>query len=505
MTGRTAQVDSAVGELIVDQRKYIETLMYVQNKRRQKVPFHLNPSQDLAWPHIKPGGRLLVLKARQMGSTTLYIGKFLADCLTIPGTVSVIASENDFSTRRSLARAHALYKSIPTGLKPEMHHKSSFEMTWPSIDSTFFIGTARSNLLVRGDTIHNFLGTEISRWPDPEGAMAAAEEAVPIDSGFIGLESTPWGEGDYFHTSIQSSRAGNSSYEFLFLPWPLDPEYFIPEGSELALPGDRGLLEYTPEEQKVADVYNLTQDQVRWRRRKRSDRGLSFYQEFPEDPDTCFLKSGEMVFDPNRLDDLAHGCYPPTGSFQNTRVWFPPVENAVYLISADPTVGMHDKAAAVVWQIGETLTHVATLWGLLEPAIFASKLMELGEYYNTAEIQVEFNGPGQAVLEAMVMYANLGRRHDLVTGKITNKYGWLTTRSSKPYMIAQMSKELHTLITHDIDLIRQLRGVRWYGSDITFTTDDDLAMAAMIGTSTYQVVGTAKRGFIGTYGWGKDW
>ena len=496
-----SQVSEAVEGLIVDRRKYIESLMMVQNKRREKVPFLLNPSQDIAWPHIRPGGRLLVLKARQMGSTTLYIARFLADCLTIPGTVSVIASENEFATQRALTRAHYLYDSIPAQLKPEIHHKSSYEITWPSINSTMFITTARSNLLVRGDTVHNFLATEISRWPDPEGAMSAAEESVPLDSGFIAIESTPFGEGDYFFTKIQESIEGRSSYDFLFLPWPLDPEYFIPEDSELALSGDRGKLEYTPEEQDIVNTFDLNQDQVRWRRRKRADRGLAFYQEFPEDMQTCFLMSGEAVFDGERLNELAYGCYPPPESFQTTRVWFPPVENAVYLISADPTVGSHDKAAAIVWLIGEKLTHVATLWGLIEPAPFASKLMELGEYYNTAEIQVEFNGPGQAVLEAMVSYSNLGLRRDLVTGKLGTKYGWLTTRSSKPYMIAQMGKVLHTLTTHDIDLIRQLRGVRWYGSDITFTTEDDLAMAAMIGTATFQAVGTAKKGFMGTYGW----
>ncbi|KKK64794.1 hypothetical protein LCGC14_2980590, partial [marine sediment metagenome] len=127
-----------------------------------------------------------MLKARQMGSTTLYIAKFLADCLTVPGTVSVIASENEFATQRALTKAHALYDSIPEPLKPEMHHKSSYEITWPSINSTMFITTARSNMLIRGDTVHNFLATEIARWPDPDKAMAAAEEAVPL-GGFIAI------------------------------------------------------------------------------------------------------------------------------------------------------------------------------------------------------------------------------------------------------------------------------------------------------------------------------
>jgi len=127
-------------DLITDRRSYIETLMQVQNKQRDKVDFKLNHSQNLAWPYIRPGGRLLVLKARQMGSTTLYIARFLADCLTVPGTVSVIASENEFATQRALTKAHALYDSIPEGLKPEIYHKSSYEITWPSINSTMFIG-----------------------------------------------------------------------------------------------------------------------------------------------------------------------------------------------------------------------------------------------------------------------------------------------------------------------------------------------------------------------------
>jgi hypothetical protein len=489
-----------LADLIFNKRLYIETLMKVQNKARKQVPFNLNPSQDIVWPYIDtPGARLLVLKARQMGSTTVYVGKFLADCLTVPGTVSVIASENEFATQRALARAHSLYNSIPTHMKPRMAHKSSYEITWPDMDSTMFITSAGSKLLVRGDTIHNFLATEISRWQDPEGAMAAAEEAVPLE-GFIVMESTPWGEGDYFHTSIQSAIGGKSAYKFIFLPWWLDPEYRIPEGSELALDGDRGKLEFTPDEHSIMETHDLDEEQIRWRRRKIADRGLYFFQEYPEDPVTCFITSGEAVLDPARMDELAHMCYPAPGSFQSTQVWYPPIEGGVYLISADPTVGAHDKAAAVVWNIGEGMTHCATLWGLYEPEVFAGKLMELGKHYFNAEIQVEENGPGQAVLLAMKNYPNLGRRRNLVTGALTSKIGWLTTRASKPYMIAQMGREIHNIAIFDIEIIRQLRGLRWYGQDIVSVSEDDLAMAAMIGTSTCQNVGTVRRGFAGTYG-----
>jgi len=42
--------EPALVELITDRRKYIETLMQVQDKQRDKVDFVLNRSQLMAWP-----------------------------------------------------------------------------------------------------------------------------------------------------------------------------------------------------------------------------------------------------------------------------------------------------------------------------------------------------------------------------------------------------------------------------------------------------------------------
>jgi len=487
-----------------DRRCYIEQLMKVQTKERTALPFLLNRPQQIIWDAIGPGARIAELKARQIGSTTVYIARFLAECMSIPGTVSVIASENDFMTQRALARAHYLYRSIPAQYKPEMAHKSASEMTWPTLDSVMYIATARSNLLVRGDTVHNFLGTEIARWPDPEGAMSAVEEAVPL-SCFIALESTPRGEGDYFHEKIKAAMDRRSSYKFVFLPWWLADDYTLPTGSPLAIEGDRGRLEYTPEEQNLVELHGLSEGQIRWRRRKVSDRGLDFPQEYPEDPVTCFLSSGEMLFDARRLDELAKGCCPAPTSLDNVMIWHQPVPGGLYLVAVDPTVGIHDRAAATVWLVGETLTHCATLWGLYDPVVLAGKLHTLCHYYNTAKLQIEFNGPGQAVLAEMRSYPNLGYRIDLLTGAPTGSVGWLTTKASKAHMIAQMRKHIGTLVVRDLNIIRQLRGARLERGDMVWIGEDDLAMSAMIATATYQGIMQSGLGLVGTYGWGDNW
>lgn len=494
-----------VKELLTNQRLYLEQLVKISDKDKRRVPFALNNSQDRLWEYITPGGRLVALKARQIGSTSVFLGKFLADCLTRPGTTSVIASENEFSTQRLLTRARFMYDSIPDNMKPEIQRKSAYELTWPEINSAMFITTARANLLVRGDTVHNFLATEIARWPDAEGALADVEEAVPL-TGFIVMESTPMGEDDYFYNRCQTAQDGTDAYKFLFLPWYDHVEYQIPKGSILALEKDRGDLEYTPEEQKVVDAYGLSEAQIRWRRRKIADRKLDFFQEYPEDPISCFQKSGSLVFDSDRLNELAINCYEPPFTFGEkgeTRIWFPPKEGGFYQIAVDPTAGQHDRAAATVWNIVGP-THVASLWGLYEPEKLAQLLFPLGKHYNNAQIMVESNGPGLAVLSTLyyhLKYNNLGYMPDLVTNTPTPHLGWQTTKGSKPYMIATMQREIMNLITWDIHLLRQLRNLRKVGLDVISVGEDDLAMSAMIATASYRSIIAGSLGFQGSYGW----
>ena len=140
--------------------------------------------------------------------------------------------------------------------------------------------------------------------------------------------------------------------------------------------GEGRLVVETQEEIEIEEKRSLDEEQIRGRGRKRSDRGLSFYQEYGEYIEGCVLTSGEMVLDGDRLGEMAKHCYPAQSTYENTGIWFPPVDGSIYLIAADPTVGVHDKAASTVWLIGgeDGLKHCSTLWGLYEPTIFARKL-----------------------------------------------------------------------------------------------------------------------------------
>lgn len=507
--------------LLTNRRVYIENLVHIENKQRSKVPFLLNQTQ--AHYHRHHTRRDIICKARQLGFTSFIMASFLVDCLTIPGTVSVVISHKEYITSRFLAKAKAFYASIPDTymgipVKPKLHHKSAHEMTFPEVNSVFYIGSAQAPIEERGDTIHNFLGSEVSRWPDPKRILDAIEESVPME-GWMVLESTPWGEDNLFHEYFVRASEGKSVYTAHFYPWWWGEDYMIREGSDLALLEDRGPIESTADETALAIAHGLTIDQIRWRRRKISERRAAFWQEYPEDSVTCFYTSAQAVFDLKRLSELAHACHEPSFHYKGARVWHLPEADASYIIGCDPSEGIRDLAAATVWRADtDNPIHCATYAGLVDPVTFAHKISELGEYYNNALLVVESNGPGIATIASLSSYRRLYRQVDLSTGRETSRPGWRTTEQSKSYAISVFRDLIYDLETHDIEIIRQarnlrfmdpkdMRRVRTWGKlplKVISTGSDDIIMSAMIALAAIDSAPKIQRGLVGfAPGW--DW
>jgi hypothetical protein len=489
-----------LADLVLDKRKYIENLVSIVDRDRNVVPFTFNKAQDNYWN--KKTKRDIILKAGQLGFTSVIDAEFLIDCMTVPGTVSVVVAHEEFITQRLLNRVKFFESTIPEEFpKPKLHHQSAYELTWPEINSTFYIGSARAYVFGRGERITNFHASELAFWHDPDRIM------IPITqrADRIVLESTPWGEGTYYHQKTMEALGGNSVWTLHFYPWWWGEHNILLPDDLLSLPRDRQTpLNYTDEEQQLIKMHNLNEGQIRWRRAKLNELGDNFYAEHPEDVDTCFFTSEEMVYSKDILDSLVKQCYsaPHTHS-SGAEIWYPPEENGLYIIGADPTVGVTDDAAAIVWNIANPQpVHCATLTGLLQPEVFSQRLKELGYYYYNACLAVESNNPGVAVLIGLKDYPNLYYRHNVMTGAEMNQVGWLTTEATKSFMINEFRKLLPEIITHDIRLVRQARNLRFYGMKIISTGEDDIHDAAAIGLAVrYTLPTTSPRGLVGSYGW----
>ena len=510
-----------LAEVVTDPLLFIPTFMKIEDKERNEVPFHLNAVQQHVLTSLTVGqcSRANVLKASQLGLTSAIMALFLYECITIPGTVSVVVAHEEFITQRLLNKAQVFYDSIPDRFKPEMHHKSSYEKSFPDLNSTMYIGSARAYVFGRGETIHNFLASEYAFWPDPERIMVPTMQRVPI-TGRIIKESTPNGEENAFYYDWQAAKRGEeigkAVFKNHFYPWWLEPAYSIPPGSVFALERDKGELDFTEEESSLIRKHSLTEDQIRWRRRKvqeMEDLRLSgesrkfFFQEYPEDDVACFLAVGDMVYDSETLKNLANGCYRASASFENFQVWYPPKENEHYTVAVDPSQAKESKTAISVWtwrqEDGiERPIECARLSGLIGPDVTAQLAKKVAYYYNRAALVIEANSHGLAVVNQVQDYPNLYYRRDVVSGRESNQIGWLTTPKTKPFMVQQLQRALPRMVTHDIDLVIEMRNMRFVGDKVVTLGEDDIHDTACMAMTCHSPR-SGTRGFAGQAGWRK--
>ena len=531
------QSAEAMSLLLSDRRMFIETLMSIEDKNRQLVPFVLNPVQSDM--HETSTGRDTYVKPAQVGASSYFICDFLIDCLTIPGTTSVIISYDEFITGRLLRKAQMFYNILKERVPsiPQLEHRSTSEKTFKDVNSSFYISSARSFAMPRGEAIHNLLFDEFAFWPAgaAEEVFAAALQRVPLLSNTkVRILSTPNGEDNDFYEVYMAAKegkeVGKSIFKSHFYPWYLHPEYYMPPDSPFLLPGDESpILENLDEDEvnlmlrfeHLGIDFEESNNKLRWRRykiaemsslRRSGETRLLFPQEYPEDDVSCFQAAGDMVYDSDLINGMARNCYPAPYHNLFMDIWYPPEEGLKYLVAIDPGLGKVSESVATIWHFkdgyknGETevppeFKHCATLSGLYEDYDMAEKCKAAARLYNNAVIA---NEDTLGITSHLKDYPDLYYRTDPITGRVGKDIGWQTTKSTKPYMITELSRHLSKIITHDIRLISQLRNIRWVGDRaISIGADDyhDSAAIAIVCRSAMPI----ERGFVGASGWPDSW
>ena len=285
----------------------IETKLRIRNKRGDVVPFIMNVAQAYYWDRMTR--RNLVLKARQKGLSKVIDGDQYVTC-AMRTTNAVVISHEKESTERLFAAVKAYHDNMK--IKPEVSIDSKRMMKFPKRGSTFFVGTAGQVAFGRGDTIDRAHLSEAAFYPNLEKTLAGVAEAA--EYGQIDIETTPNGR-DYFYDLWDKAKKGLSPYTCIFIPWFIDKEYSSDHMTEeekaglsksvqemFAIPDEEFAQMLTEEEtellMRVANDYNiiLTPGQIKWRRYKIWDKGDLFFQEYPEDDESCFLQAGRSVF-----------------------------------------------------------------------------------------------------------------------------------------------------------------------------------------------------------------
>jgi hypothetical protein len=263
---------------------FASTFLRILDKEKRLVPFRWNRAQ--AHFHANRTGRDLILKARQLGFSTYVQGEMFRRTVTSTRTTITLAHDADTTAKLRIMADRYWENCKFNNIQPARKYANASMTTYPEFDSVCTIATAGNVETGRGDTYTDLHGSEVAFWKDAEKIVAGALQGGSPDAT---LESTPNGAQGYFYELCMEAYRGDSPWTLHFYPWWWDDEYRIS-----LLPGE--VIEYTEEEARLAVANDLTPEQIKWRRMKQRELKGLFIQEYPEDPITCFLTSGDSYF-----------------------------------------------------------------------------------------------------------------------------------------------------------------------------------------------------------------
>ena len=480
-------------EMSINTKRYIENFIKIRNKEGKIVSFKLNMPQQRLYDIIKEQKkankpvRVIILKARQMGFSTLTESILFKETVTKFNRRTGIITHKATATANLFNMSKLMLDCLPEDIKPSVKRSNAQELifdneTGTGLKSKIKCMTAGSSGVGRSDTFDNLHLSELAFWEgDVTATLTGLFQAVPnLPDTMIIIESTANGF-EKFKELWDQAVAGESDFIPLFVAWYELPEYSMPY-SGFAL---------TDEEVKLKELYNLTDDQLEWRRwciRNNCQNDIDqFKQEYPSNPEEAFIGTGGCIFDKdaiiNRLRYVpkpikqGYFVYNEEDARRNVmsdikwvndkkgciKLFQLPNTPAVtqYCIGGD-TAGdtQGDEFSSDVID-AKTLEQVATLTMQTDEDLYAKQMYCLGMYYGWALMAIEtnFSTYPQKKLEELG-YPNFYVREtvDRFDKSITKQFGFNTNRKTKPMILANLVELVreHTDTFNDEKTLRQM-------------------------------------------------
>jgi len=407
-----------------------EQLLRVRTREGRTAPLKANVAQRAF--ELRRGERNIVLKARQMGLTTWAAARFFLRTITQPGTLTLEVAHTQEAAEEIFRIVHRFLDWLPEELREGPLRTSQAnvrQIVFPEIDAQYRVVSAGDRNAGRGLTVQNLHCSELARWPgNPAETLAGLRAAMAPGAELI-LESTPDGVGGCFHEEWQ--KAGETGMVRHFFPWWMEGRYRARAVDEASL---------TEEERELMARKGLDLEQVGFRRQIRADfRGLA-PQEYAEDEESCFLASGDSVFELEAIEARLTTAPEPVERRLNgdLEIWLPPLKGKEYLVAVDPAGGGSegDYSAAQVLEM-ETGLQCAEFAGHLGGLELARQVTALANEYNGAWLVVERNNHGSGVLALIETVCGYGKVY-----RQGGQAGWLTTSMSRPAALGRLDAGL---------------------------------------------------------------
>jgi len=462
-------------EKLRDHKWYLENFCKIRTKDKGIQPFILNEMQKDLFNtlRVSKSVKVMLLKARQLGSSTGTAGFFYVDTITNPGVTTGLIGYNQQMVDMLFNTIKMLYETTPKEMRPEINKDNRLEFAFPKMNSRIIIlpNTKNSG---RGFTFQNLLVTELPMWENAEETMAGLTEAA--EYGRIVIEGTPKGMGNKYHRM-----------------WVTDNEYI---------------------KKKYGWWWGYSKE---WADRKRKTMTEQLWS---QEYGLKFLTSGRPVFPTSLLDKIQKGILKIGDKRIIKRdgekefefivkeddfwtVYEEPIPEKMYIMGVDVGEGVEggDYSVATIWN-RHTGEEVAFYRKQVSTDIFGKLLNEWGRKYNNALLTHEVNSIGRSITDILrkLCYPNFYFRKgkiESISSTTTDLIGWRTTYTNKPFLLDDFRGAVvkDEITIHSQEILNEMQ-VTVYNDNGDIVVPDnfhnDSLMSAAIGYQGYKVLWTGK-------------
>jgi len=501
--------------------------LWIKTKQGELKPLILNKAQKKILTVIraliakKKPIRLLLLKARQLGMSTLIEAIIYAYTSQRENNNSLIVAD-DIDGANYLFEISKLYQEkCPEHLRTPEKKSNEKKLEFEGTHSQILIDTANHKEAGRKFTFRYCHLSEYAFFPYPDELMLGISNAVPVlPETMIIKESTANG---FNHFKKEWDEAGiENDYVKIFIPWywaeenRMDSEGFVLSDATLSqeiVKDERVLFD-----QLTKEGIDFIEERLAWRRWaiRNNCQGstIKFQQENPSTPEEAFIASGNCAFDKENLIKQLRQNKKPIGIGNIVKVdykfefrmlvggdfkfWekIKPRSEEEYIVSGDACSGSGMDYAWLVARAKRTNSVVVTFRAKCDPDMLAEKAYLLASFLHNAEVAIENDKYGfHANLKLRAIYGNIFIQESIDKEKktVSTKFGWETTAKSRPLMLGELKEEIRqgAIDLNDPDIIREcltfIQNPDTKKEEAQSGTNDDSVIALAIGSAVRQL------------------
>ena len=435
----------------------------IQHPLKGKVNFNLYDFQEKSLESFMKHDYNIVLKARQLGLSTLTAGYALW-MMTFQQDKNILVIATKQETAKNLVtKVRVMHANLPGWLKQPCVEDNKLSLRYKN--GSQIKAVASSEESGRSEALSLLIIDEAAFIDKIDTIWGAAQQTLATGGRALVI-STPNGVGNFFHKTWIGAEDGTNDFNFIKLHWSVHPE--------------RG-QEWRDEQDKLLGPSLAAQE-----------------------CDCDFITSGRGVIDGLLLENLKESSVrepmEKRGIDSNYWIWQPPNYTKNYVVSADVSRGDGTDYSAFHIIDVESLEQVAEYKGKISTQDFGNMLVNVASEYNNALLVVENNNIGWAAIQQVIdreypnlFYTSKDLQYVDVQHQMTNKYrsqernmvpGFSTTSKTRPLIVAKLEEMFReeSVVVHSQRLIDELFVFIYNGNRAEAMTgyNDDLVMSFAI-------------------------